>query len=99
MNNLGQAVVVFRMNGDQVECHVEKVDTRIDVIYLVPSAKIEVKTINVESTYEGEPYIQLGFSNPTQEMSPICVAIGNISSNTYDANLHVLGSAGSAEGD
>ena len=88
------------MDASQVECIVEKVNARLDAVFLVPRSDIEVERIGYKLTYTDELFIHLGFSNIAEQPSPsLTVNVGNIATETLDSNGHLLVSVGSSEGD
>ncbi len=89
------------MNDQLIECTVDMVNPRLDVVYLIANEQfvVEPVTVDIKSSYEGELYIHLGFSNTTQNQSPLSTTVANISSSRPDCDGHILGSVGSNPGD
>ena len=87
------------MDDQLIECKVDTVNARLDVVFLMAQTPFVVEPIDISSVYEGELYFHLGFSNTTQHETPLSVTVANISSILLDTDGHILGSVGSNPGD
>ena len=74
---------------------------RLDIILLVPEqgSKFEYKTVAKSHPYQGELYIQLGFSDYYQWPSTLSSNMGVITNNCTNDRQHIRGSTGPCDGD
>ena len=73
---VGNVFKVWLHDGSCVVGHVVKIDLDLDVVWLKAKEPMDIERAARHLPFEGEPYIQLGFSATNQVDSPLNVQFG-----------------------
>eukprot|EP00835_Amoeboradix_gromovi_P006645 NODE_828_length_3870_cov_0.198091.p1 type:complete len:313 gc:universal NODE_828_length_3870_cov_0.198091:2981-2043(-) len=97
---IDDVITVFSvLENSQYAVRVVRIEKEKDFIILQSSEPLCDEDPVISLAYQGQCYIQLGFSATTQMVSPISVSEGVIASNNPNRISHILGSAGANPGD
>lgn len=96
----GDVISIYSaLDDNEFKATVVQCNSLRDYVILETEEAVCEKPPIMSAPYQGEEYVQFGFSATTQENSPLAITVGVFTSTEFSAVGHMLGSAGSNPGD